>query len=68
MILNLVLLILGALFLLYGIKQKLNFWIVIGAVLLGLGAVSVCMDLTAAGTDGIDGHRLPFVIDRFMMR
>lgn len=65
MILNFVLLMIGALFLLYGIKQKLKFWIIIGAVVICLGAVSACADFAATGADGINGSRVPFVIDRF---
>lgn len=66
MALNLVLLMLGALFLLYGIKQKLKFWIIIGLLIVCLGAVSAYVDFAAAGTDGINNSRIPFAIDHFM--
>lgn len=66
MILNIALLVLGALFLYYGIKNKLKFWIIVGALVVGLGAVSVCVDCMASGTDGINSSRVPFVIDHIM--
>lgn len=66
MILNIALLVLGALFLYYGIKNKLKFWIIVGALVVGLGAVSVCVDRMASGTDGINSSRVPFVIDHIM--
>lgn len=65
MILNLVLLLIGAVFLVYGIRKKLKFWIVVGAVLLGLALASVGMDFLTGGavneTNDIN-YRLPFVI------
>lgn len=64
--LNIVLLIIGALFLLYGIKQKLKFWIIIGALIVCLGAISAYVDYTASGMDGINDSRVPFVVDHFM--
>ena len=66
MILNIVLLMIGALFLFYGIKQKLKFWIIIGLVVVCLGAVSAYVDYTTSGMDGINNSRVPFVIDHFM--
>lgn len=66
MILNIVLLIIGALFLFYGIKQKLKFWISIGVLIVCLGAISAYVDYTASGMDGITNFRVPFVIDHFI--
>lgn len=66
MILNIVLLAVGALFLFYGIKNKLNFWIIIGLLVVGLGAVSAYVDCTASEMDGIHNSRVPFVIDHFI--
>lgn len=66
MILNIVLLMIGALFLFYGIKQKLKFWISIGVLIVCLGAISAYVDYTALGTDGINNSRVPFVTDHFM--
>lgn len=66
MVINIVLLILGAVFLVYGIKKKLTFWIVAGAVILCLGGVSLYMDFTMGGAGEAAGHRLPYVIDHFM--
>lgn len=66
MLLNIVLLMIGALFLFYDIKQKLKFWIIIGVLIVCLGAVSAYVDYTALGTDGINNSRVPFVIGRFM--
>lgn len=66
MILNIVLLILGILFLFYGIRKKLKFWVVVGAVLLCFGAVSAYVDYTVVGPNGINNSRIPFVIDHFM--
>lgn len=64
MILNILMILIGAVFLVYGIRKKLKFWIVVGAVILGLGAVSAGVDFFAAGNDTNDiNNRLPFVID-----
>lgn len=65
MILNILLLIVGALFLLYGIRNKLKFWIVIGLLLLCFAAVSAYVDYTASKMVGIANSRIPFVIDSF---
>lgn len=62
MILNIVLLIIGAMFLIYGIKNKLKFWIAAGALLVCLGAISAYVDFVAPGTDGINNSRVPFLI------
>lgn len=65
MLLNVVLCLIGVLFLIYGIRKKLTFWIVIGAALLGFSVISACVDYAVGGTGGIEGSRLPFVIDYF---
>lgn len=66
MLLNIVLLMIGALFLFYGIKQKLKFRIIIGVLIVCLGAVSAYVDYMTSGMDGINNSRIPFVIGRFM--
>ena len=67
MILNILVILIGAVFLAYGIQKKLKFWIVVGAVILGLGAVSAGVDFFAAGNDTNDiNNRLPFVINGFV--
>ena len=66
MILNVVLLILGALFLFYGIRNKLKFWIIAGALLLCFGAVAAYVDYTVGAADGVDTSRLPFLLDRYV--
>lgn len=66
MVLNIVLLIAGALFLFFGIKNKLKFWIVAGVLIVCLSAISAYMDFTAPGTDSINDSRVPFVIDHFI--
>lgn len=63
MFLNIALLIAGVLFLAYGIKNRLKFWIIIGLVVVLLGGVSACVDYASAA-DGINNARVPFVIDR----
>lgn len=68
MIFNIAVLILGALALIYGIKQKIKFWIVVGAVLVGLGLASSAVDLMipAGDTTNATNTRLPFVINSIM--
>lgn len=66
MILNIVLLMIGALFLFCGISQKLKFWIIIGVLIICLGAVSAYVDCMTSGMDGINNSQVPFVTDHFM--
>lgn len=63
---NIVLLMIGALFLFCGIRQKLKFWIIIGVLVICLGAVSASVDCMTSGMDGINNSRIPFVIGHFM--
>lgn len=65
MLLNIILLILGALFLFYGIKNQLKFWIVIGSLLLCFGAVSAIVDYCFPGTAEANNARIPFILDHF---
>lgn len=66
MILNVILLLIGAAFLVYGIKNKTKFFIIAGAVLICFGLVSAGMDYVMDGAGGVDTHRLPFMIDGMM--
>lgn len=68
MIINIVLLVLGVISLIYGMKNKLKLWMVIGAILICCGAVSAYVDYKTFGIDGgaNPNSRLPFVMDHFM--
>lgn len=67
MILNIVLVIIGLVLLLFGIKNKLKLWIVIGVILFVAGVISGIVDYKTAGTaTGIDGGRVPMVVDNTM--
>lgn len=64
MILNILMILIGAVFLVYGIRKKLKFWIAVGAVVLALGAVSAGVDFFTAGNETNDiNHRLPFILN-----
>lgn len=67
MILNVVLLVIGAAFLFYGLKKKLKFWVAIGAVVACLALASIGVDLMTTGGDAnAINNRLPFVINGVM--
>lgn len=67
MILNIVLLVIGAAFLFYGLKKKLKFWTVIGAVVACLALASIGVDLMTTGSDtNAINNRLSFVINSMM--
>lgn len=66
MFLNIILLLVGVVFLIYGIRNKLKFWIAIGAVVLCMGVVSVCVDRMLPGAENNVNQRLPVVITNTM--
>lgn len=69
MILNIVLLLTGVISLLFGIRNKLKFWIAVGGILLCIGIFSVCIDIKMAGTENNTNdinYRIPFLINNFM--
>lgn len=66
MILNIILMLIGAAFLIYGIKSKTKFFIIAGALLIGLGLISAGIDYAMGGAGAVDNHRLPFIIDSMM--
>ena len=63
---NLVLLAIGLIIIFFGIKNKLKYLIVIGAILLALGLFSAYVDYNTYGTWSIDNHRIPFTIDHMV--
>lgn len=68
MILNVILLVIGAVSIIYGIKTKLKMWLVIGLILFACGAVSAYVDVRTMGLESITNPnaRVPFVIDNLM--
>lgn len=66
MALNIILLLVGIAFLIYGIKIKAKFFIIAGAALIGFGLISSGIDYAMGGVGAVDDHRLPFVIDSMM--
>lgn len=62
MILNIILILIGAAFLFHGIKNKTKFFIIAGAALIGFGLISVGFDYFMGGAGEVDTHRLPFII------
>lgn len=62
MILNLILMLIGAASLIYGIVNKTKFFIIAGAVLIGFGVVSAVFDYFVGGAGEVATHRLPFII------
>lgn len=67
MILNIILLLAGAVSLIFGIKTKLKMWIVIGLILVGFGGISAIIDYKMmGGADSAINTRLPFVIGNMM--
>lgn len=66
MVLNLVIMLIGAAFLIYGIKTKTKFFIIAGGILLCFGLISAGIDYKMGAAGGIDNNRVPFVIDRMM--
>lgn len=68
MVLNVILILIGIISLVYGIKTKLKLWLAVGLLLFGLGAVSAYIDIRMMGLEDIanPNARLPFVIDSMM--
>lgn len=65
-ILNVVLLLFGIASFIYGIKNKLKFWMVVGVILLFLGLISAGIDYKMAGAENSTNdinYRLPFLIN-----
>lgn len=65
MLINIFLLLIGIVLLLYGIKNKLRFFIIAGVVLLCFGMISIGIDYKMGDGDFANG-RVPFVIDGMM--
>ena len=63
---NICLFVSGLIALFLGIKNKLKYLIVIGAVLMALGLFSAYVDYRTFGTWSIDNHRIPFTIDHMI--
>ena len=63
---NICLLVIGLIALFFGIKDKLKYLIVIGAVLMAFGLFSAYVDYRTSGTWSIDNHRIPFTIDHMI--
>ena len=63
---NICLLAIGLIALFFGIKDKLKYLIVIGAVLMALGLISAYVDYRTFGIWSIDNHRIPFTIDHMI--
>ena len=59
---NICLLVIGLIALFFGIKNKLKYLIVIGAVLMAFGLFSAYVDYIAFVTWSIDNHRIPVTI------
>lgn len=67
MILNIILLAIGAISLIFGIKTKLKMWMVIGLILMGFGGISAFIDYKLMGdADSAINARLPFVLNNMM--
>jgi len=66
MIINIILMLIGAVLLIYGIKNKIKFFIIAGVVMIGLGLISLGIDYAMDGAGEVDTHRLPFIIDGMM--
>lgn len=62
MSLNIILLLVGVIFFIYGIKIKTKFFIIAGAVLIGFAVISAGVDYFMGGAGEVDTHRLPFII------
>ena len=67
MIMNIILILIGVAMLIYGIKNKTKFFIIVGAVLIGLGLISAGIDYAIGRTGEVDTHRVPFMIDNMMI-
>ena len=63
---NICLFVIGLIALFFGIKDKLKYLIVIGAVLMAFGLFSAYVDYRTSGTWSIDSHRIPFTIDHMI--
>lgn len=62
MIINVIVMVIGLLLLIYGIKSKTKFFLVIGLILLCLGLISGFIDYKLGGGE-FNNHRVPFTID-----
>lgn len=65
MLLNCIVLFIGILLLIYGIKNKTRFFIIAGAALLLLVILSIGIDYKMGDGD-FNNSRIPFVIDSIM--
>ena len=65
MIINVIVMVIGLLLLIYGIKSKTKFFLVIGLILLCLGLISGFIDYKL-GVGEFNNHRVPFTIDHMM--
>lgn len=65
MIINVIVMVIGLLLLIYGIKSKTKFFLVIGLILLCLGLISGFIDYKL-GEGEFNNHRVPFTIDHMM--
>ncbi|MBQ0000431.1 MAG: hypothetical protein KBT01_02680 [Clostridiales bacterium] len=64
MVLNIILLVAGIISLIFGIRNKLKLWIVVGCILILCGSVSAYMDYKMPSVEDPNG-RVPFMIDKF---
>ena len=64
--LNIVLFVIGLVALFFGLKYKLKYLLVIGAIFIAFGLLSAYVDYKTTGSWMIDNHRIPFVIDHMM--
>ncbi len=62
---NIILLLIGIVLLIYGIKNRLRFFIIAGSVLLIFGMISIGIDYKM-GSGDLANSRVPFVIDGMM--
>lgn len=68
MILDNVLLVIGIVLLIYGVRVKTKFFTIAGVVLIAFALISGGIDYKMGNADspGIPSYRLPFVIDKMM--
>ena len=62
---NVIVLTIGLLLSLYGVKSKTKFFLVIGLILLCFGLISGVVDYKL-GEGEFNNHRIPFTIDHMM--
>lgn len=65
MMVNIILLLIGIVTGIYGIKTRMKLFVIVGGALVFLSLISAGIDYKM-GMSSFDNHRLPFVIDGMM--